>query len=245
LAKISGATVNGVAARVDSAEDRRVVALNQITLTLDGGIAAGAKAKIEINYRLEVPESTATAGITAGEVLMAPEAIWVPVPSTMFAMYGALTAPFTLTVNGPANAPTFRAASAGLLKSDAAQGFTFEEPLNSLPFFVAGAFERPLSSEHGGVKIEIYLQPGLTSATDSKAPAAGLPAVARLRDEAGRIIDFFTKTLGPPPSGAGLTIISSTRRETSRFRGAGALRGRRFRHETVNAATLADCWPIP
>jgi TolA-binding protein len=238
LAKISTATINGVSARVDSAEDRRVVALNQIILTPEVGIAAGAKAKIEISYRLEVPESTATAGITAGEVLMAPEAVWFPIPSTMFQMYGAVTAPFTLTVNGPPNTPTFRAASAGALKSDGGQTFTFEEPLNSLPFFVAGAYERPISSEHGGVKIEIYLQPGLTSATDSKAPAAGLPAVARLRDEAGRAIDFLTKMLGPPPTGASLTIISSTRTGNLSVPGALVLAEQTFRREAVNAGTL-------
>ncbi|HEV8486062.1 MAG TPA: tetratricopeptide repeat protein [Blastocatellia bacterium] len=238
LAKISAATVNGVSARVDSAEDRRVIALNQITLTPEVAIAAGAKAKVEITYRLEVPESTGTAGITSGEVLMAPEAIWFPTPSTMFAMYGAVTAPFTLTVNGPSNAPNFRAASAGALKGDGGQTFTFDEPLNSLPFFVGGAFERPVSSEHGGVKIEIYLQPGLTSATDSKAPAAGLPAVARLRDEAGRIIDFFTRTFGPPPSGAGLTIISSTRTGNLSVPGALVLAEQTFRREAVNAGTL-------
>ncbi len=238
LAKITAATVNGVAARVDSAEDRRVIALNQITLTPEVAIAAGAKAKVEISYRLEVPESTSTAGITASEVLMAPEAVWFPTPSTMFAMYGAVTAPFTLTVNGPSNAPNFRVASAGALKSDGGQTFTFDEPLDSLPFFVAGGFERPVSSEHGGVKIEIYLQPGLTSATDSKAPAAGLPAVVRLRDEAGRIIDFFTRTLGPPPSGASLSIISSTRTGNLSVPGALVLAQQTFRREAVNAGTL-------
>jgi len=153
-------------------------------------------------------------------------------------MYGAVTAPFTLTVTGPANSPGFRAASAGALKSDGAQTFTFEEPLNSLPFFVAGAFERPVSSEHGGVKIDIYLQPGLTSATDSKAPAAGPPAVARLRDEAGRVIDFLTRTLGPPPSGASLTIISSNRTGNLSVPGALVLAEHTFRREAVNAGTL-------
>ena len=130
LAKISAATINGVAARVDSAEDRRVIVLNQVTLTPDAAIAPGAKAKVEISYRLEVPESTATASITFGEVLMAPEEIWFPTPSTMFAMYGGVTAPVSLTVTGPANAPNFRAASAGVLKSDGGQTFSFDEPLN-------------------------------------------------------------------------------------------------------------------
>jgi tetratricopeptide (TPR) repeat protein len=238
LAKVTAATVNGAAARFDVVEDRRVPTLYQITITPSVSIAAGAKAKVEVSYRLEVLESTPTAAITSGEVLMTPEAVWFPMPSTMFAMYGATTAPFSLTVNNPPGAANLRAASAGTSKNDGGPSSTFEQPLNSLPFFVAGSFDRPLASERGGVKIEIWLQAGITYAADQKATAGALPSVVRLTDEAGRIIDFFTRSLGPPPVGASLRIISSSRTGNLAVPGALVLSEQVMRRKTVNAGTI-------
>src|SRR4029079_988935 len=70
------------------------------------------------------------------------------------------------------------------------------------------------------------------------ASGAALPVVTRLGDEAGRIIDFFTKALGPPPSGASLTIISSNRTGNLSVPGALVLAEHTFRREAVNAGTL-------
>ncbi|HKP85194.1 MAG TPA: tetratricopeptide repeat protein [Blastocatellia bacterium] len=238
LAKVGAVTVNGAAAQFETVEDRRVITLNQIIITPGSPIAAGAKAEVEVAYRIEAPESSPAIHIYPGEVLLTPEAVWVPMPSTMFAIYGAPTAPYTLSVSSASPANNFRAVSAGTLKSGAGQTFTFEQPLNSLPFIIAGSFDEPAATDHAGVKIEIYAQPGLTSAADSKASTGARPIVARLNDEAGRIIDFFTKTLGPPPAGATFRIISSVRANNITVPGALILNEQTMRRDALNEANI-------
>lgn len=202
LAKVSAATIGGATAQVEIAEDRRVATINQVIITPQTAIAAGANANLEIAYRIEAPESSGLISVYPGEVLMTPESTWFPIPSTIFTLYGATTAPFTLSVTVPAGS-NLRVASAGALKTDSgAQTFTYEQPLNSVPFFVATSFDQPVITDRGGVKIEIHAQPGL---------AAEGEALRRLSDEAGRIVDFLTKILGPPPTGAIFRIISSVR----------------------------------
>ncbi len=181
-------------------------------------------------YRIEAPESSGLAAIYPGEALMLPEAVWFPMPSTPFTMYGPTTAPFTLSVNIAPNATGFRAASAGTLKSEG-QRVIFEQPLNSLPFFIATNFDQPAAFEHGGVKVEIYTQPGLVS------NAAGAGA-AQLTDEAKRIIDFLTKTLGPPPAGVSFRVISSARAANVAVAGAVVLSQQALRQDRLNAATI-------
>jgi hypothetical protein len=238
LAKVSAVTVNGSTAPFETSEDRRTTSLNQIIITLGSPIAAGASAKVDVTYRIEAPESSPLIHIYPGEALLTPESVWVPTPSTMFAIYGAITAPFTLEVTAASAANNFGAASAGALKSSGGQTFTFDQPLNSLPFLVAGNFDQPVATDHGGVKIEIYVQPGLTSAADPKSSASGRAMVGRLSDEAGRIVDFFTKTLGPPPSGATFRIISSVRANNIAAPGALILNEQTFRRDALTEANI-------
>ena len=230
LAKVSGATVGGATAQVETAEDRRVTTLNQIVVTPPVPLAAGATAKVEIAYRLEVPESSGVAAIYPGEAVMLPEAVWFPMPSTVYTIYGPTTAPFTLSVNLASSAAGLRAASAGASKSEG-QRFTFEQPLNSLPFFVASSFDQPTAFEHGGVKVEIYTQTGLVS-------NAANSSVAQLTDETKRIIDFLTKTLGPPPAGATFRVISSARAANVAVVGAVVLGQQDLRQARLDAAAI-------
>jgi tetratricopeptide (TPR) repeat protein len=231
LAKVSAVTVNGGAAQFDTAEDRRTVSLNQIIITPGSPISGGASARVEVTYRIEAPESSPSIHIYPGEVLLTPEAVWIPMPSTMFAMYGSMTAPFTLEITTAGN---FRAASAGAFKTSSGQTFTFDQPFNSLPFIIAGSFDEPITTDHSGVKVEIYVQPGLTSATGT-APRA---SVTRLSEEAGRIIDFFTKTLGPLPAGATFRIISSVRANNIAVPGALVLNEQTLRRDRLNEANI-------
>ncbi|MEN3332978.1 MAG: hypothetical protein V7641_2343 [Blastocatellia bacterium] len=234
LAKVTSATVNGATAQVETSEDRRVIGLNQIVVLTDAGVAPNTRAKIEINYRIEAPESTALIHIYPGEVLFAPEAIWVPMPSTVFTFYGPTTAPFTLDVSVASATNNFRGLSAGALRSNGA-AFTFEQPLNSLPLLLAGNYDPPTTADAGGVKIEVYTQPGLTVAADPKGASA---ISKRLSDEAGRAVDFFTKTLGPPPAGATFRIISSARAGNLVVPGVLVLNERVFRRDVVIESTI-------
>lgn len=237
LAKVSSTTVNGVSAPFDTSEDRRVTTLNQVVITPQSPIAPGAKATVEVNYRIEAPESAASIYIYSGEVLLTPESLWFPMPSTMYALYGPTTAPFTLTVSGTSFAGTFRALSSGTLKTEG-QSSTFEQPLNSLPLVVAGTFDQPITSDHGGVKVEIFVQPGITAVSTDPKPADPRAIFARLGDEASRVIDFFTRTLGPPPAGATFRIVSSVRAGNLTEPGMLVLSEQVFRREGLSAGII-------
>ncbi|HVG20336.1 MAG TPA: tetratricopeptide repeat protein [Blastocatellia bacterium] len=241
LAKVTAATVNGAPAQVETAEDRRVTTLNQIIITPQTPLAAGATAAVEVSYRIEAPETSPSIHIYPGEALLAPEAVWVPMPSTMFALYGPNTAPVTVAVTMAQGAGNLQAASAGAIKGEAAgQTVTFDQSLNSLPLIVVGSFDQPVTSERGGVKVEVYAQKGLTAgASDSKAaPQPSSVIVTRLGEESGRVIDFLTRTLGPPPPGATFRIISSARANNIAIPGALVLNEQSLRRDTLTEATI-------
>jgi len=241
LAKVSSVTVNGSAAQFEAADDRRVTTLRQIIITPSASIAAGASGTVEVSYRIEAPESSALLHIYPGEVLLSPDAVWFPMPSTVFSLYGPATAPTTVTVSF-ASGSNLRAASSGALKSDAAGQFTFDQPLNSLPLIAGGSFDQPLASERGGVKIEVCAQSGITSVTADGKPLATSIA-SQLSEEAGRIVEFYTKLLGQAPAGAVFRIISSPRAANIVVPGALVLSEQVFRGDSVNAEvveTLAD-----
>lgn len=229
LAKVSAVTIGGASAQFQVADFNRVPTLSQLTVSTAAPIAANAKATIEVSYRIEAPDSSSLIAITPGEVLLSPDSVWVPTLSTNYAIYGALTAPYTLTVTGGA----LRAASAGVFKGDAGNA-TFEQSLNSIPLLVTGAYDEPLVHEQGGVKIEIYAPAGLQSA-DGKSAKENL---TRLAQETGRIADFLSKTMGAPAAGATFRIISSSRAGNLVVPGALILRDTVLRRETLSANTL-------
>jgi tetratricopeptide (TPR) repeat protein len=238
LAKVASATVNGAPAQIETAEDRRVTTLNQVIITPTSPIAAGAKATIELSYRIEAPESTAAVHIYSGEVLLTPEAVWFPLPSTMYTpLYGPTTAPFTLTLSATSPAGSFRALSSGTMKVDG-QNSVFEESLNSLPLVVAGTFDQPTSIDHGGVKIEIFVQPGIVPISIDSKVSDSKAIVSRLADEAGRVIDFLTATLGAPPAGSTFRIISSVRAGNLAEPGLVVLNEQVFRRDALSAGVI-------
>lgn len=235
FATVSSASAGGAPAQFEVSEDRRVATLNQLVITPQTSLAAGANTRVEINYRIEVPETSALASIYQGEVLLTPETVWVPMTSTHFTPYGPTTAPFTLVVSTPDGVAGFRAASAGIPKGESGHTQTFEQQQNSIPFLVGGAFEAPIAAEHGGVKLGIYVQPGL-NAGDGEAGTSG--QVARIIDELRHAIDYFSKTLGPPPSGVGFNVISSFRAANVVVPGALVLNEQVFRQEVLDAGTI-------
>lgn len=238
LAKISTATVNGASATVDTIDDRRVNTLSQVSLTPSAPIEGGAKATVELSYRIEAPESTPLVHIYPGEVLLTPESVWFPMPSTMYTLYGATTAPFTLTLSATSPGANFRALSGGTLKGEGGQNSTFEQSLNSLPLVVAGSFDQPIVSEHGGIKVEIFVQPGINAVSVDAKPGDPRAIPSQLGEEAGRVIDFLTRTLGPPPAGSTFRIISSVRAGNLAEPGVLVLNEQTFRRDTLSAGVI-------
>ncbi len=229
-AKTVTATVGGAAVTVEVSDDRRVNTLSQVAVTTPSALAGGAKATIDFSYKIEAPESNALIAISPGEVVFAPDSVWIPMLSTAFALSGATTAPFSLTVA----APNLRAASAGAFKGDGSSQ-TFDTTFNSIPFFVAGSFDAPIMAEQGGVKCELYAPSGLL-AVDGKAITKD--ALQRWLTEAGRVVDFMTKTLGAPPADASLRIISSARSGTISVPGALVVSEQTLRRDVLSANTI-------
>ena len=236
FAKVSSATVDGTAAEVEATEDRRLPTLNQITVTPRNSLPGGGKANIEINYRLEALDSTPLLSVYPGEILAAPESVWIPMPSTMFTLYGATTAPFSLSVSMPAGASGYKVGSSGSLKKDASgQTFTFEEKANSIPFFIAGAYDEPFVSEQGPVRIEVFTQPGINTVG---AAQEGVSQSRRLAEEARRVIEFYSKALWPAPQGETFRIISSARSGNVTVPGAVVLNEKVFRQDLLDAGAI-------
>ncbi len=232
-AKISAATVGGSAATFEVTDDRRASALNQVLITSPVSIPAGGQAVVELTYRIEAPESNPLIAIYYGEVLLAPEAIWVPMTSTPYTLYGAPTAPISLTVSSSGGG--IRGVSSGIPKEESGgQSVTFEQHLNSLPLIVGGAFDPPAVSERAGIKIVVFAHAGLTNAGGESAREQ----VSRVSDEAARMADFFTRTLGPAPSGASFTMISSSRAGSISVPGALVMNEQVFRQDALDAPTI-------
>jgi hypothetical protein len=254
LAKVSQVTVDGASAENETTEDHRTQSLNQVIVTLNNSLAPGGHATVIINYRIQAPEATPIISIYRGEILLLPEAVWCPSPSTAFAIYGPNTAPFTISASASGVSGSFQLVSAGTQAAGAGQ-FNFTEPLNSLPFLVGGDFSAPTTAEHGGVTIAVYIQPGVTSsATDSRGEAGADGAssanqrgsaggavteqTTRITTEVGRIVDFFTKEFGPPPAGATFNIISSVHAGNFAVVGALILNEQIFRQDSLDASTI-------
>jgi len=260
-AKIGQVTIGGAPVQTDTSEDHRFTGLSLITLTPSSPVSPGGRVTVGVNYTLEAPDSTALLSIYPGEVLLLPEAVWFPSPSTAFAIYGANTAPFTLTVSAASPSPDFKIASAGTVS---AQGQTFvcDESANSLPFLVGGKYEAPFQTEQGGIKISIYAQPGLggfsasgpeagpkagsddrrgrdgDASSDTRDAGASRPMGARITAEAGRIIEFLSRILGPPPARSTFTVISSVRAGNFAVPGALVLNESAFRQEALDGTTI-------
>src|SRR6185436_9468790 len=96
----------------------------------------------------------------------------------------------------------------------------------------------PVISERSGVKVEIYVQPGITAVSADSKAAGSQGIITRVGDEAGKVIDFLTRALGPPPIGATFRIISSVRAGNLSEPGVLVLSEQVFRRDTLSAGTI-------
>jgi len=247
LGKVGQVTINGSPVESETSQDHRTQALNQIVVTPPSPIPPGGHVTVTISYRIQAADATPIISIYPGEALLSPEAVWVPSPSTAFSIYGPNTAPFTLNVSVSPASSGFQVASSGVSQGGGGGQATFTQSLNSVPLIVAGAFSPAINAEHGGIKIALYLQPGITSSIGERVAgeaggdgAAGgvAPQSDRIIAELGRIIDFFSKTLGPPPAGATFNIISSVHAGNSATPGALILNEQILREDFLDATTI-------
>ncbi|MGH9760472.1 MAG: hypothetical protein ACREAC_06475, partial [Blastocatellia bacterium] len=254
-AKVSQVTIDGGPAQYEVSDDFRFNGLYRISITPATAMAPGGHSTVGVTYTIDAGETTALLAIYPGEVLLMPESVWFPAPSNIFAIYGPNTAPFNLSVQATGTNSDFKIASAGVA-SGGKGAFTFDSKLNSLPFVVGGDFAPAMASEQGGIGIELYLQPGLTSGSGAhegpraSAPPSGVSPESgatsgtaseqsnRIQSETARIIDFMTRTLGPAPPGTVFRIISSVNAGNFSVPGALVLNEQVFRQDVLDSTTV-------
>lgn len=133
-AEIKNVSVGGATASYHLTPETRGGA-QRITTTLANTVAPNGTVSITVDYSFPVEENSGVAALSPVGSQFLPLSMWYPSPNTSLAIRGADYAPFRLTVTG-ANAIT-----SGVERS-ANGNSIFEQPLNALPFFVVGDWDR-------------------------------------------------------------------------------------------------------
>lgn len=212
-ATVKSVTVGGASASLRSVPETRG-GLQRVTVTLPGSVAPNGTTSLTINYSLPVESNTGLAAISPIGSQFLPLSFWYPAPNTPFALRGADTAPFVLSVNGGdvLSSGNERTATAG-------GGTVYEQQLNGQPFFVQGSWDRVDGS--GAAKgVSAFLPKGATAEERKQGESlVGLAAAARA---------FYSTLLGPGPDvpirliavrrGSGFNDCGTVLIETGAFR---------------------------
>jgi tetratricopeptide (TPR) repeat protein len=144
---------------------------------------AGGNVTLVVNYSLPVESNTGLTSISPIATQFLPLSFWYPMPNTPFAVRGADTAPFKLTVNMPG------IISSGVDKSSGASS-TFEQSMAAQPFFVQGNWDK-VDGAGEGKNISILIPKGATPEERKQSDAlVSFTAAAR---------SFIGTSLGPAP----------------------------------------------
>jgi tetratricopeptide (TPR) repeat protein len=149
-----------------------------------------------------------------------PLSFWYPTANTPFALRGADTAPFKLTVN-TANGET-------VVSSGRANGQTFEQTLNSQPFFLTGTWD-VLEGASDARGLSAFLAKGATA--EERKQAEGLMALA-----AGAR-SFYAGLLGEAPD-VPVRLVSVTRGGGFSESGTVLLDAAAFRRSKIDSTTV-------
>src|SRR6266705_1386396 len=155
----------------------------RITVTLPNPVAANEIVAATVEYSLPVAENSGLASLSPIGSQFIPLSLWCPEPNTPFSGRGADTAPFRLTVTG------VTAISSGNEKSTGGNS-NFDQPLNALPFFVSGNWDR-VDGSGNTTSITAFLAKGATA--DERKQAERLIALA------ANARSFYTGLFGPAP----------------------------------------------
>jgi hypothetical protein len=180
-AEIKSASVGDVTSTFRSANETRGN-LQRVTINIPTPVAPGAVVNVALDYRFPVEENDGLAAISTDGVQFLPVSLWYPAANALFAIRGADTAPYRLTVNG--------AGGEMLVSSGKASGTSYEQTLNAQPFFLTGAWD---VSEGTGAQAgaSAWLPKG--AGPDERRQAEALMALC----VAAR--SFYAGLLGPAP----------------------------------------------
>jgi tetratricopeptide (TPR) repeat protein len=182
-AEVKAVSISGVAAAYRATPEARGGA-QRISVTLPGGVVPNAKVDVTVDYRLPVEDNSGLAAISPLSSQFLPLSLWYPQLNTPFAVRGADTAPFRLTVAGAS------AIASGVDKSTNGTDSVFDQSLSAMPFFVTGTWDR-VEGGSNAKGINAYLMKG--AGADERKRAEALMALA------ADARSFFMELLGPVP----------------------------------------------
>lgn len=225
-AEVKAVNVAQASATFRSRTDDRTK-LQQVAITLPAAVAAKADLSVTIDYRLPVTENSGLAALSQVGVQFLPLSAWYPTPNTPFAVRGADTAPFRLTVNSPGHPTVISSGRSTNGGSSGGGGAAFEQNLSAQPFFVAGKWDAiEGAAEARGMSAWLYM--GATAEERQQATALlGLAANAR---------SFYAGLLGAAPD-APVKIVAVARGAGFNDAGTLLLDHAVFRRPKVDAAT--------
>jgi len=218
--KVTAMMINGAAAAFKAVEEPRTNLL-LVSTDITSAIASVPEFDVELSYSIPAAERSASLHVSTGETFLLPASFWVPVKHTPFADHGADTAPFSLAVTAPQG---LKVISSGIRKSET----SFEESLADQPFFLVGDYE--VTPRGGAPEVEVYAPRGLND--------TGKQQVNRLADEAARIVAFYAKYFGVPPS-IPFRVVSTQARDLA-FSTVGAVTvdDSLFRRDVLDLGTI-------
>jgi len=173
-AEIKSATLNDAPATMRPPALELKNTVQRITLTPATSIAPNAIVTVALDYRLPVAENSGLATISPNGTAFLPLALWYPTPNTQFAMRGADTAPFRLTINATGHGETIVAS--GTQTNARSNAAVFEQTLNAQPFFLTGDWD-VIEGATDARGISAYLPKGATK--DERAQAESIIKLAQ------------------------------------------------------------------
>ncbi|MEJ7710617.1 MAG: hypothetical protein WKF84_12285 [Pyrinomonadaceae bacterium] len=132
LAEVKSASVGDASATFRSRPEAKTN-IQQVTLNLPGAINSGSSVSVTVDYRLSLADNSALASISPHSSQFLPLSFWYPTPNTQFALRGADTAPFRLTVNAAGGDAMI--VSAGKSVKASGSSAEYDQTLNAQPFF--------------------------------------------------------------------------------------------------------------
>lgn len=181
-AEIKAVSVGGAAASYRATPEARGGA-ERIGITLPSSVEPNAIVNVTVDYRLPVEENTGIAAVSPIGSQFLPASLWYPQLNTQYAVRGADTAPFHLSVSGG------DAISSGVDRSSAGNS-VFDQTISGMPFFVTGSWDRV---EVATAKDATAFLPKGASVEERRRAEALLTLAANARA-------FLAELLGPSPS---------------------------------------------
>jgi tetratricopeptide (TPR) repeat protein len=218
-AEVKAASINdGTATFRPSPESRGN--LLRVQINLPAPVAPDGTVTAALDYRLPVAENNGLTALSQMGTQFLPLSIWYPSANSVFAVRGADSTPYRLTVNGAAGEMIVSAGRA-------AAGNTYEQSLNGQPFFLSGNWD---VNEGSGASsgVQAYLPKGANP--DERKQAEQLMALAA----AART--FYAGLLGPAPE-TPIRLVAVERGAGFQEGGTALLDAAAFRRAKIDSTT--------